>query len=276
MKVIASKALSFCKNHYGGNGLKCDVAIAADILWRPTFHFRLTKFDIFAVEVADNLYPEALKGAAYEIAHHSASTISVYQVCSLNVYQADRKQARINLLKKHGVGIITVDDDGTVTMQSQCVPLAQHISSEELDLALDGMNKALKVEFRKAHDTYITNAGQGLQQAGQIVEGIINSIAQQAAKRNVISASQAKGILADTIDVLYNTGPFKNHRASLGAARSFIKEFRNKASHAPKSAKQAAEKIRICRTGFLEAVSVAAKLRTAMQQLGYQVRVYTT
>jgi hypothetical protein len=275
LQLVALKALSHCKDRYGANGLKMEQAIDTSISWRPSFHLRPTRFLIVAVEAADNLYPEALKGAAHDISHFD-HPIAVYQACSLDVYQSDPKQAKISLLRRHGFGILTVDSDGRVTVQHTCIPLAQHISTEELDSQMAGLNHKLKVLFRAAHTTYLTNEGQGLQQAGQIVEGLVYSIAKQAADANIIPKAVLKQPLADMIDELYKTNQFKDHRAALGGAREFVKDFRNVASHAPKTAKAAADKIRKCKTGFMDAIAISMKLRAVMQAFGYRVHIYTT
>lgn len=153
LKVVAEKALAFCKNRYGGNGLKIGEGIDSKIGWRPSFFLRPGRSLILAVEVDDNLFPEVLKGAVYDIAHYDCP-ISVSQVCSLAAYQNDPKQGKVNLLRKQGFGIITVDDDGTTTIQHQCIPIAQHISTEELESSLSGLTPALKVEVKRAHDTH--------------------------------------------------------------------------------------------------------------------------
>jgi hypothetical protein len=275
LQLVAEKALALCKNRYGGNGLKIEEGIDPEIQWLPTFYLRPTRFQILAIEVDDNLFPEALKGAAYEITQYDAP-ISVFQACPLDAYQRDPKQSKVNLLRKHGFGIITVDDDGNATVQHPCIPLAQYISNEELEPALAELTPKLKVEFKHAHDTYLINAGQGVQQVGQIVEAMITCLADHAKKRNIISANEASGDLADRIDALYSKPAFKNHRAALGAARDFIKEYRNIASHPQKNTQQAMVKIQKCKDGFLRGISVAAKLRLAMQQLGFSVRVHIT
>jgi hypothetical protein len=275
LQVVAEKALAFCKNRYGGNGLKIEQGIDAQIKWLPTFYLRPTRFLILAVEVDDNLFPEALRGAALEITQYDCP-ISVFQVCPLSTYQADPKQGKVNLLRKHGFGIITVDDDGTVTLQHPCGPLAQHISAEELEPSLAELTPKLKVEFKRAHETYLANVGQGIQQVGQIVEGLITCLAEHAKKKNLISSTEASGALADTIDALYSKPAFKAHRAALGAARDFIKEYRNIASHPQKTAQQAMIKIQKCKAGFLRGVDVAGKLRAAMQQLGYSIKIHIT
>jgi len=280
LRYVASKALAFCKSQYGGNGLITEKEIGPEIGWRPTFYFSPTRFSIVAVEVDDNLYPEALRGAAHEIVQYK-TPISIFQACSLSTYQSDREQKKINILRKLGIGILTVDGAGHVDIQVSCVPFAQHISSDDLDVELADLNDTLKVEFKKAHSSYLANAGQGLQLAGQIVEGLVNAIAAKAAKDRTIpdrinGKPLSRADLADVIDALYETSKFKNHRAALGLARSFIKEFRNTASHAPRSAQQAVEKIKKCKVGFLEAIRVAVKLREVVRLLGYKIKIHTT
>lgn len=274
LKAVAEKSLAFCRNRYGGNGLAVEKGIAPEIAWRPTFFLKPARFAILAVEVADNLFPEALKGAAYDIVQYDWP-ISVYQACSLTAYQSDPKQGKVNQLRSHGFGIITVDDDGTTVIQHQCIPIAQHISEDELESSLSGLTPGLKVEFKRAHDTYVTNAGQGVQQTGQIIEALVRGIADQAKRKNVITAAEASAInLADVIDKLYEKTAFRNHRAALGAARDFIKEYRNIASHPQRTAKEAKAKLQKCKDGFLRGAGVARKLREAMQQLGYRVKIH--
>ena len=276
LKEVAGKSLAYCRLKYGSNGIKVEEGIADAILWRPTFYLKPSKFRIVAVEVEDNLYPSSLRGAAHDISHYDIP-ISVFQACSLEAYQADQKHKMVNRLKEHGFGIITVDEDGNVAIQHNCVPIAQHISPDAFARELNGLVPSIKVSFRTAYDVYNTNEGQGLQEAGQIVEGIVASFAKTAVSKNALSdANILKRPLAEQIDALYATNVFKNHRAALGGARDFIKEFRNTASHPPKTAKQAAEKIRNCRVGFLDAMSIVRKLTVVAKELKYPIKVYTT
>jgi hypothetical protein len=102
------------------------------------------------------------------------------------------------------------------------------------------------------------------------------STTKQAADAGIIPNAVLKRPLADMIGALYQTNQFKDHRAALGGAREFVKDFRNVASHAPKTAKAAADKIRKCKTGFVDAIAIAIKLRAVMQAFGYKVHIYTT
>jgi hypothetical protein len=133
------------------------------------------------------------------------------------------------------------------------------------------MTPRLKVRFRDAYATYQTNVGQGLQEAGQVVEAVIDTIVTQAIAANAVPANTARNSTADKIDALYTS--FRDHRAALGGARSFARTYRNIASHPAATPQQAAEKLRQCKAGFLEALRVTTELRRSMQQLGYQVRI---
>jgi hypothetical protein len=273
LKEVAVKSMIFCKTKYGASGLRQETGIADSISWRPTFFLKPSKFSIIAVEVEDNLYPESLKGAAQDILHYDFP-VSVYQACSLEAYQTDPKQSKITQLRNHGFGIITVDADGNAIVQHLCGPLAQNISPIQFESSIKNLKNVVKIPFRAAYDTYKTNEGQGLQQAGQIVEGLISSLASEAEKKGVITRSVLSGALGDQIDALYSTTIFKPHRAALGGVRDFVKEYRNTASHAPKTAKEAADRIKMCRKGFLESIDLATKLGIVTKALGYKTKVF--
>lgn len=273
LQVVATKSLAFCKERYGGNGVKVEQGINDAILWRPSFFLKVGKFKIVAVEVEDNLYPGSLKGAAHDISHFDFP-IAVYQACTLEAYLSDPKHKHVNLLKSHGFGIITVDDDGNTVIQSTCVPLAQHISPESFERSLSKLSPQLKVAFRAAYAVYQTSETQGLQDAGQIVEAVLSDIANKAVKKGDLAAAAPNRALANRIDDMYGAQALAGHRAALGGAREFVQEFRNVASHPAKNAKEAAEKIRRCRAGFLDAIGIAVKLRALAKAKGYAIKIH--
>ena len=82
--------------------------------------------------------------------------------------------------------------------------------------------------------------------------------------------------LAEIIDELYALAHFKAHRAALGGARDFIKEYRNISSHPSRTGREAVEKIRKCREGFVTAIRVSKNLVTILAANGYKVSVHTT
>lgn len=272
LRHVATHSLAFCKNQWGSKGLGVEKAIDTDISWRPSFHLKQHQSLIVAVEVGDVLYPELLKGAAHDIGKYNCP-IAVYQACSLDVFQKDPKLARVKLLRANGIGVITVDENGDALIQAPAGPLAQNISPTDFEDELAKLTKQLKVRFRTAYSTYQTNVGQGLQECGQLIEEIVISIAKQAVNGGVVPAGILRRDAALMIDTLYSTNFFKDYRAALGAARSFIKEYRNVVSHPSKTPKEMAAKLRKCRSGFLEGLRIGRELRSVITSVGYKVRV---
>ncbi|MBO9698158.1 MAG: hypothetical protein J7499_18340 [Sphingopyxis sp.] len=258
LQAVAAASFGHCKARYGTAGAKAECEIDKDIGWKPTFHVK-SGVKIIAVEVDDNLYPEILKIAAHDIGK-SEKPIVVYQACSLEAFMLDKKQTQINKLKKDGFGIITVDDQNNVTIQNVAVPLVQHISEDDLDREIKGLTQKIKVAFRAAHTTYASDAGQGLQLSGQIIEALVIGIAKAMKKKGL--AINPNRAVADVIDDIYAETTFAKYRgAGLGGARDFIKEFRNIASHPSGNAKLAALKLKKCKAGFFDATKLAKKLR---------------
>jgi|ERR1044071_2017927 hypothetical protein len=274
LKKVAEAGLSFCKSRYGRNSLRIHQEIHGNISWKPTFYLKPNRNLILAVEVDEVLYPQIFKEAAEDIKLYDIP-IQVFLICPLDVYLKDTKQAVVNQLKKRGFGLITVDDDGNVAQQCPCIPLAQHISEQELDGEVQGLTPKLKTTFKSAHATYQINEGQGLQEAGQIVEAIINSMAKESVRLG-FGNGLLRGATADTIDALYELRQLRDQRAALGGARDFVKEYRNKASHAPRTAREAMEKIRKCRAGFLDAIRVSKNLHTAMKAKQFRLTIHLT
>jgi hypothetical protein len=273
LKHVATACLAYCKTRYGGRGLTVDQPIHGGIAWRPTFWLKPNAAMIIGVEVSDKLYPEVLRGAAHDVSKFDFP-VAVILACPLEVYVGDKKQVIVSQLRNHGFGIITVDDSGGAVSQHPCLPLAQHVSEKELEDELRGLTRTLKVAFRDAHATYRTNVGQGLQEAGQIVEAIIIALASQSVRAGYASAALKNKTPAGIIDELYPQTRFQNHRAALGGARKFVKKYRNTASHPAQSAKDAIAKIRACRTGLIEAAGIARDLQEMMKKMKFRLIVH--
>jgi hypothetical protein len=275
MKQVAEAGLRFCKDHYGGTAVRISEEIHSDIKWKPSFHVKRARNLIVAAEVNDILYPEILKSAALDILRFDFP-IAVTVICPLEVFQADAKQTTVNLLKKHGFGIITVDDVGTATQQHACIPLAQHICAEELEKEIHGLTPNLKIGFRSAHSTFLVNVGQGLQQSGQIVEAVVNEIVEATVKRGLLPRTVLRDKAADKIDRLYMLTQFRSYRGALGGARDFVKEYRNALSHPSTTPQEAVEKIRKCRGGFIDAIRTAKNLCQVAKANHFRLNIHVT
>src|SRR4051794_329446 len=101
LRIVAVGSLAKCRGEGGSNGLRTDAPIASEISWSPTFFLKPSRTLIVATEVNDVLFPEILKIAAHDIERFDFP-ISVYQACSLDVYQSDARLARVNSLREQG------------------------------------------------------------------------------------------------------------------------------------------------------------------------------
>lgn len=280
MKRVAEEALDFCTHRYGRRGLAIETSINSEISWQPTFWLKPNKSTIIAVEASEILYPNILKVAAHDLRKFD-SPVSVILACPLEIYLADKRQAAVAQLENDGFGIITVSDEPRATFKSPCIPISQHISKKELEDLLKGLKPQLKVAFRNAHDTFRTDVGQGLQSAGQIVEAVVRALAKESEKAGYVSAATPRAPAADVIDTLYTLEDKPSHakdfvqlRAGLAGARPFLRDYRNTASHPSATAKQLAEKIKKCRSGFIDAIHVSNQLLDVMAKKGFRLSVH--
>lgn len=267
---VQKAALRFCKTHYGSKGLKIGEQIHAKISWRPSFHFRKGQI-IFGVEVSEVIDSTILRLVSSDILNFTRP-VALCLACPLEALQTETERSKVKELRRIGIGLITIDNEGDGELQAACIPLAQHISEDLLSDRLRELSAKLKIAFRAAHETFSVTPGQGLQEAGQIVEAIVDSMAVGAKKKGKLSAGALAGTAADRIDALWEA--MKPQRAALGGARAFLKTYRNIASHPARSAKEAMKKINGCRDGFFRAIEVAKDLSRAMSTLGYHLKLH--
>jgi hypothetical protein len=281
-KQVADSSLSFCKSRFGRNGLKVEAPIHANISWRPTFQIRPNSSLILAVEASESLYPQVLRGAAFDILKHPFP-ISIMIACPLDAFTRDPNHRTVKEIKNAGFGIITVNDAGEAALQVPCNPIAQHISEEKLENEIKGLSPKLKVHFKSAHATFQTNVGQGLQEAGQIVEAMIVGLAIESAKMQFVGNGIRRKNPSSIIDELFKledtanrVKDFVQHRAALGGARDFAHEFRNVVSHPSKNATQAISKINKCREGFISSIRIVKNLQNVAQAKGMKLKIHLT
>jgi hypothetical protein len=259
-RPLVVAALAFARARFGRTGLKLEESIDPKIRWRPTFHLKASAALIAAFEYNDVLYPDALDGAMVDITSFD-HPVTLYQLCPLTSFQDDKHQTRTRQLTDKGIGIITIDEDtNVVTLQSAGVPLGQYIPEEAFTKAISGLSPRARVLFRSAYASFRANVGQGLQEAGQIVEAMIRQLHDHTTRVAGAAPVATVTAAANLTDNLYNNANYARYRGVLGGTRSFIGEYRNIASHPQRSAKDAIDKIRKCRAGLLQAVALATGL----------------
>lgn len=270
---VGNPVATFLTNKYGRSGYKEEMEIHPQVQWRPTIQIKTNRFSLLGVDVSEQLYPAAIKIASHDLRMNcNELPVSVAIACPLVIYQQDKNLDISNQLRKDGIGLITVDDNGLAVEQFCPVPVIHHITRAELDTRTTNLSNAVRVKVYAAFDVYRTNAYQGLQDTGQLVEAIIVGFATDAKKNGWISSFNTS---AEALDKLYSSTEklLQNQRAALGGARDFMSNFRNLSSHPPKSAKDVARLITSCRDGFLSATRVSDNLCGAVQKCGLRVRL---
>ena len=193
--------------------------------------------------------------------------ITVYSICPEQGYLAN--QADFKRLVADGFGLLTVDDSGNAQIRSDAIPLIQQITQVELDADIKGLPKKLKGRLAQAFVRYKQSAPAGAADIAEVIEGLVLHAGQEAAKKNWISAADAKpGASARTLSAMAGASQCKNAAAAVGAAQAFISMYRNPSHHFPKDRRQAAKKYRDCRHGFLEGLKKTTFFREQMQSIG--------
>lgn len=275
-KSVAEPICQYCTNRFGKNGLKIEEGIHPNLSWSPTIQLKRSKIELLAIEVSEDLYPLILKMVAHDIRHDCPDIpVTVYVACSLESYLADAKQTTVRKLKEHGFGLLTVDDANHVTEIFGAIPLIHHIAENEFNDGIKILPSSIKVKFKDAFDVYKTNAYQGLQEGGQLIEGLVFCLAKQSQKKGWITYKK-NSAAADVVDALYESESvdLKHQRAVLGKARFFLKSFRNMASHPPKNLKESAQRIKLCRQGFVDAINTASELCETLKKLKFTAKLY--
>lgn len=236
--------------------------------WRPTFHFRPNKYSLIAVESSpDKIYPEIFRISHTELVH-IPKPVCVYCVCPEEVYLQTSNQKNAKELREFGYGLLTVDKSGAVIKKFGCIPLIQHLPESEFNSAIKVFHKVLRIKIKEAYESYNNNAGSGVKELTEIAEGLVNEFAKKAARKGFISNADANGGMAKILDKMILEPKFKKAIAAIGGIRSYYKEYRNTAHHAPKSMKDADKKYRDCLHGFREGLRKIENFRSAMKNIG--------
>jgi hypothetical protein len=273
---VAIHVEKYCSDRYGKNGFKIESGLDPKVNWAPTLQFRPTKYQINAVEVSEDLYPLILKISAHDLRQECPDIpIAVYVACPLDSYLADSKQTTVRKLKEHGFGLFTVDDTGHVTEQFGAISLIHHIADSDIQAGLKKLPSNVRVKFKDAFEVYKRSSNQGLQDSGQIVEGLIFCLARHCEKVGWITPIK-RSSAAEVVDMLYEStnNRLNQQRAALGRSRYFMKNFRNMASHPPKNIKESAQRIKRGREGFLDSLTTCNELCLALKALGFPAKLH--
>lgn len=218
-----------------------------------------------AFEFSEVLSPAAPPAAEGAISRYH-TPITVYIVYPLELVQRDKDEKILKELSSLGYGIMTIDGNDNLALRRETIPLSQFITDDLVNELLEGLPANVRKALKSAHDTYVVDAGPGLQKAGQIIEAIVRALHSAGCSRRWQLSEKTSTSAARLVDDLYGAKEMGFAKAEIGGIRSFLKRYRNAASHPAKNAKDAQKKIKGCKRGFEEACALARDLLAILKR----------
>lgn len=265
LQQLAAQAMRHCRSENANLGsAQIERAISASVRWVPTFRFGSSAKGIRAYEVCRTLQPDALIASLPHIVREPYP-ISVGIVVPVELAQGPGTHREIEALHQNGVSVITADDANHFHNRLVCPPAAQHITPDDWRTLVMGLPPRFRSAFLAAYTTYQASVVQGVQNAGQIVEAVVNAAVAKAISDGVLPATTSRLTMARKIDVLWSAYP--RHRGNLAAARVFADRYRNPSSHPPSSTQSAVSRIMRARAAMQEAVVTTVELLEFLKAL---------
>lgn len=249
---------------YSNPPVKCDEEVDPKLGWTPTLSCAVNN-QLMLIEASEKPYPQVLRMRRAEMVEVPAP-IAAYAACPEEAYAQNLKEA--GDLGLHGFGLFTVDADGNVTAKFPAIPIAQHIPESQFKADVDGLPALHKRRAKECFDLYKHNAPAGVANLAELVEALVMKAAKDAAKKNWITKAQSSGALASVLANLQGASQFNNADTVLGAAKMFVKRYRNPSHHVPKNKKDAYRKYRDCRHAFLDGLRNIRDFKDQMKSLG--------
>ncbi len=265
-EYLTERAITYFSANYGGPVISSP-GLVRGVSWSPSLSFSINTYLTVCGEASDDkAYPEVLRlRNADVLAVHEP--ISIYSVTTDEVFFRAAEQEHVRELEKHGYGLLTVSDDGTVQRRIIARPLVQHISKQEFVSITKGLPSSLRQQVSSAFDTYSVNPSSGVAQLSEVVEGMITRAYKDGHKRGWLKKRSPPGTTSLTLDAIGLAVEFGNAAAALGGARAFYSDYRNLTHHFPRNKRKAHKKYCDCRHGFLEGLKRIEGLRSAMRKL---------
>lgn len=269
--VLAKSAIEYFQTRFEPAEIKRFEEVDPKLGWRPSLHFQRNNHMTIVAEVSEETpYPEIFRIRRAEIVDVQRP-MSVYAVCAEAVCLRADKQVDIKSLQDHGFGLLSVSDNGDVTVRFHCIPLIQHIPEAELVEEMRELTPKIRAEIRDCYERYKNDARSGLEGITQLVEALVNCAAKRVVKRNWTTNTQLGTTTSSILDKLNTLEECKAARGAIGGVRGYMAEYRNIAHHAPRSKKQAHKKYRDCHNGFREGIRKVRSFRKAFKNLGIAI-----
>lgn len=254
-------------DRYGKPIFHVDKQLNSQLQWLPSLRFTLHGHIHVLVEPSDNgPYPRRL-AMLYTLVNNFPEPIAVYSVCHEAAMETADGRRKRKELRSLGLGLVTVDNDGSASVDFTAIPVVQAIAEADFKQRSKKLPRAIHQPVSEAFEDYLSKPVNGVKTLSEIVEGMIRKAGKDSAsKRGGISNAQSKMTPANILDALYEK--HSQARAAIGGARSFVNECRNLSHHWPRNKKEAYKKYAYCRDHFLNGLHTIQAFRGAMKKVG--------
>lgn len=270
LHTVADAAETLIRLKYGLSQTRIETAISSEIGLEPTLHWK-TPLGYIICEVSEKPLPVSILTAYSEIiASGLPIKVIIAYPSSLTITQAEYLKES-NKAKKFGLGLLSVNDDGTGNFEHTGIDLSLYLPSPEMA----SYHQAFRAEINKAFDLYINgDPVHGVQAVGQLVEDTLVNVAHQAKKKGLLisggfRSKEAYYPSAKLIDDFIADRILDN--IILGRCRGFIDD-RNKTSHKPKNLLQAQKLHKALKNSMLDGLRIIENLPKSLKDKTYRVR----
>lgn len=265
-EFLANAAHDYFRKAYQQSSIARSQSIDKSLNWTPSLSFKIHSHRLILAEVSETPYPLILRIRRADIMNLDMP-IAIYCVCPERAYLDD--QQSVKELIANGYGLLTVDSQGVVQCRANCTPLIQQIPEGEFYGVIKGLPKTLRIRLAESFERYKSDPPSGAADVAEIMEGLVLKAGREAATKGWISKADAKpGGAATTLGAMQKVAQFKSAAAAIGAVQGYISLYRNPSHHTPRDKKQAAQKYRDCRHGFLDGLRKVPVFRDAMRSAG--------
>lgn len=176
---IADLSKDRIASRFGLRNCKVETAFDSSINFVPTFHWKSTSH-IFVCEVSHRPFPLTVKELFADAVVKNLST-KIYVVYPKHPDLTARElQDDLDKAKSFGIGLISVDIDGTVNFERTAISIPLYLQT----IDIKKFPVSLRSSVENLIDIYMLNGlpDKALQELGQLIESIVLNTAKQAKK----------------------------------------------------------------------------------------------
>lgn len=257
-------------SHYKSKNYEVEVEIAVtdDVRFRPTITAVNRYMRVIVEALKEPQYDEGLK----DLVRWAAVNRMYGEIYIATGPEVDFKPSFLSAIKRDGIGVLLVDEQGQVNHYHRAKNPALMIASNP-SLALGKCKGEVEAEIQRFNDGERKPA---LQQMCEIVERETDKLVRKAARKQWLNADEkaaSKMLFANQIDVLTSDKSYRGNRKSplsegLKSDLNSFRSVRNLVSHKARTKKEEREREK----QFVERMMMGPRLIEAVLKLNKAIK----